>query len=176
MEVCEELMKCRFSAGDDPGRKGKGVYAIFLREGASINGVSFGSSRLLYIGKSESSLKARNHFRYEFSSSSTLRRTLGALLKTELNLLAKPRKCPGKASDRDITNFRFDQEKKLTEWMEKNLEFNYVLIEDKVVSDIERSCISTHQPPLNLTLWKNKQSRFIKTLRKVCRDEARSNS
>ncbi len=55
---------------------------------------------------------------------STLRRTLGALLKEELALMAKPRPSRGEPKAINFTNYDFepDSNTRLSEWMSRNLE------------------------------------------------------
>ncbi len=171
----DELMRTRYGSGDDPPRDGAGLYAIFLKKAVSLPDIDVGSSGLLYVGKSESSLEARNHFRYRNSSSSTLRRSLGAILKNEngLSLHAHPRGFKNCATKTDIANYRFDpnDEERLSIWMNNNLEFSYVLLKDEV-GKYERQSIRKMHPPLNMTLWKNPQRKKLADLRKICRDEA----
>src|SRR5271170_3597632 len=65
-----------------------GVYAFLLAAPEVLPGVSIGRSRVVYLGITDSSLKVRNHFGHRHSGFSTLRRTLGAILKTSLLLQA----------------------------------------------------------------------------------------
>lgn len=173
MAICDELMGTRHCSTEDPPRDGAGIYAIFLKETASLPDIEVGPSKLLYVGKSESSLEARDHFRYPKSSSSTLRRSLGAILKQDLKLCAQPRGFKKIATKKNIANYRFDPtgEARLSDWMNKNLAYSYVLLESDI-SAFERRCIGKLQPPLNLTLWKNPQRNEVANLRRICRDEA----
>jgi len=62
-----------------------GIYCIFLKVG-SILGELDNNTDLIYIGKAEKSLNSRDyktHFSSGKSGSSTVRRSLGALLKKE---------------------------------------------------------------------------------------------
>jgi hypothetical protein len=47
---------------------------------------------VLYVGMTESSLEVRNHFTHKHSGFSTLRRSLGALLRHELGLWPIPQR------------------------------------------------------------------------------------
>ena len=70
-----------------------GVYSIFLNNDSSLNPFKPGLSGLIYIG-STSNLSQRefdNHFNSYSTGFSTLRRSLGAILKSELLLTAIPR-------------------------------------------------------------------------------------
>ena len=73
-----------------------------------------------YVGKGEDGLRRR--MRKEHSGDtgrSTLRRTLGALLRTELDLKARPRPSKGPPKPIDYTNYTFepDGDLRLSEWM-----------------------------------------------------------
>jgi N-carbamoylputrescine amidase len=131
----DELMGTRYSPGEFPEQKGPGLYAVFLKKDSSLSVIEVeDNSRLLYIGKSESSIEVRKHCSYPNSSASTLRRSLGAILKQdpkqELKLSAFPCGFKRNAGPKDIQNYRFDEkgEKELSEWMNKNLEFSYLLL------------------------------------------------
>jgi hypothetical protein len=126
----------------------------------------------LYVGMTEDSLKARNHFGHKDSSFSSPRRSLGAILKQKLGLKAVPRGS-GK-SKTDMTNYRFAGvgEKSLTDWMVEHLEYSFVVLEDGF-GDVERALIECLHPPLNLNKWKNPQGAKIMQLREACADEAR---
>jgi N-carbamoylputrescine amidase len=154
------------------------AYAVFLKKDSSLSVIEVeDNSRLLYIGKSESSIEVRKHCSYPNSSASTLRRSLGAILKQdpkqELKLSAFPCGFKRNAGPKDIQNYRFDEkgEKELSEWMNKNLEFSYLLLGRDIRSS-ERQRIQKFNPPLNLTLSKNKNRDKLDKLRKICRDEA----
>ena len=64
-----------------PRVDGAGIYAFFLTDPALLHGIHIETSGPLYLGKTESSLDARNHFTHKHSGFSTLRRSLGAILK-----------------------------------------------------------------------------------------------
>jgi GIY-YIG catalytic domain-containing protein len=74
----------RYRAGDIPAVDGAGVYALFLAAPGALAGVSIEPLGLIYVGMTESSLEMRNHFAHRDSGFSTLRRSLGSLLKAEL--------------------------------------------------------------------------------------------
>ncbi|QHN03566.1 hypothetical protein FTO74_09425 [Granulicella sp. WH15] len=155
-----------------------GVYAFYLKKGCSLGRIEVDESRLLYIGMTKSSLKERDHREHTASSSSTFRRSLGALLKKSQDkpsLKAIPRGLGG--SSKDFTNYRFkdSDEKGLTDWMKKNLEYKFEIVENNI-EQRERTLISELHPPLNLTNlggWRNEQKAFVKSLRRICRDEAK---
>ncbi|MGA8184758.1 MAG: hypothetical protein WB819_14085, partial [Terriglobia bacterium] len=104
--------------------KHRGIYAFFLSQGCLHIGeqkITPGRDKPLYIGKTESSQKARDlgqHLADGGTKHSTLRRSLGALLREQLKLKPKPRSTT-ETSPRRYTNFKFDAkgEAKLTKWM-----------------------------------------------------------
>ncbi len=80
---------------------------------------------LIYIGKTESSQLKRDvkqHFTDGRTGSSTLRRSLGALLRSQLKLNPIPRSTKER-SDNKYLMYKFDEksEKDLTLWMKENL-------------------------------------------------------
>src|SRR5208337_2093567 len=96
---------------------GPGVYAFFLTDPALFSGIDVDPSGLLYVGKTESSLDVRNHFAHKHSGFSTLRRSVGAILKQEELLKVIPR--ASGSSPTNIRNYRFspESEERLTAWM-----------------------------------------------------------
>jgi hypothetical protein len=130
----------------------------------------------LYLGLSSNLVQREfdTHFRAGQSGFSTLRRSLGALLKEELALTAIPRGTG--ASDTNYRNYRFaDQgEQRLSQWMTTHLRVGVHAISDP--AEIERELISLACPPLNLTGWANPAAADIKALRKACVEEARQNA
>jgi hypothetical protein len=151
-----------------------GVYALFIDEVNSLSSTSIPADGLLYIGSSSdlSERHTKTHFLSGQSGFSTLRRTLGAILKDDLELNGIAR---GKGSgSHDFTNYRFDPngEQALTSWMKAHLEIaTYVTGSD--FKNIERSPIVLARPPLNLDKL-NPQRARIMALRKRCADEARA--
>jgi hypothetical protein len=153
-----------------------GIYAIFVKNMDAINEFPANTDGLIYIGSS-SDLVAREyeqHFRSGKTGFSTLRRSLGAIKKLDLNLVALPR--GPELTERNFHNYKFqlDGENRLTTWMLNELEVllcptcqDYKLIES--------SLIILHKPILNLKGWANPYRKHIKALRKNCSDEARSN-
>jgi hypothetical protein len=79
---------------------------------------------LLYIGKTESSQEERDvgeHLANGKTGQSTPRRSLGALLREQLNLRPQPRS-HSEMSEKRFTNYKFDEagEEALTAWMKKH--------------------------------------------------------
>ena len=153
-----------------------GVYALFLKPSSTLKGFQPGNNGLIYIGMA-SDLAERdieNHFSSKHTGFSTLRRSLGAILKQKLKLIAVPRSSG--TSDTNTRNYKFlpDGEHRLTNWMKRNLEIGVCAIESNYES-IERQLIVALKPVLNLKGWDNPYRKDIKALRKVCAEEARQN-
>lgn len=165
------FLKSAAAPSEAPVIPSSGVYAFLLRDTASLPGVATGRNGLLYVGMTDDGLDARNHFRHLHSGFSTLRRSLGALLKGELDLRATPR-APG-ASRSNVVNYRFTPagEQALSGWMESNL----LIAQSPLMGDIlaiEKDIIRLLEPPLNLTDWPNPQRAHLKHLRSLCVAEA----
>ncbi len=144
-----QLLAPRYSADDVPPGDSAGVYAFFLSNGSELEGFCLKNMSTLYVGMTASSLKVRNHFHHRDSGFSTLRRSLGAILKGRLNLEVIPRGSGNSASD--YRNFRFTEkgEEDLTSWMKEHLTYSFVVLQSEI-ERIERELIDDLCPPLNL--------------------------
>lgn len=107
----------------------------------------------LYIGKAERSLNGRDvgtHFAAGKTGSSTVRRSLAALLVSELALVAVPR---NRAKPDGSANFALDaaSEVRLSRWMEQRLSLaTWSKPEDAALGEIETVVVRRLRPPLNL--------------------------
>ena len=151
------------------------MYAWFLVEPAALAGLPDPGSRPLYIGWSRDlSENLHTHLRNGGSGFSSLRRSLGALLREELDLAARPR---GRtAEDKNYRCYRFDEEgeQRLSEWMGRNLRVAIVEHADaEDAEDAENALITLARPPLNLAGWANPHAPVIRSLGRICADEAR---
>lgn len=170
--VYEELKATSARPGDVPVVAGPGVYALFAREAdCLLPEIVLAGDGLLYMGKS-GNLRQRNHFAAEHSGFSSLRRSLGAILKTRLGLTAIPR-APG-SSETNVRNFRFagDGERQLSAWMRQYLEYAVFAFHGEL-QPLEAKIIKAYRPPLNLTGWPNPLEKVIRRLRSECRAEAK---
>lgn len=123
----------------------------------------------LYVGKAEQSLVSRDlrtHFATGKTGQSTLRRSLAALLRDELNLTAIPRntsRLDGSA------NFGLDAhgDERLTEWMVRELAI--VVWEAPLGSpplkEVEAEILVALNPPLNLTHVRDRWDVLVKARR-----------
>jgi hypothetical protein len=151
-----------------------GVYACFLLDGSSLKPFAAGSDGLVYVGVTAdlAEREFEQHFNSNRTGFSTLRRSLGAIVKERLNLTAVPRS-PG-ASESNMRCYRFTEqgEQRLTEWMRRTIEVGVCGI--GLAPDLEKMLIARMRPLLNLKGWPNPDRKEIKRLRKFCADEARS--
>jgi hypothetical protein len=172
--LIEQLQSSRVQPADARPPDSSGVYAIYLRSGCRIPGMPTDVRGAIYAG-SAANLRGRilgTHFVEDRSGSSTLRRSLGALLKEDLDLTALPRNAA--ESNKQTQHFKFEDEgeRRLTEWMKDHLEvgFSPVALDD--YKAVEKDLISALEPAINLTGWDNPHRNKIRKLRKVCADEA----
>jgi hypothetical protein len=135
---------------------------------------------IIYIGKTENSQASRDektHFSSGRTGSSTVRRSLGALLKSELSLVPVPR------NDKDFdagrkSFFMFDEpsEEKLTKWMKDNLALSFYEYDElpAEINLLESELIAEAKPLLNIDSKnpENPYSQAIKAARKICAEEA----
>jgi hypothetical protein len=172
-KIADHLLKERLRYDQNPTHKGVGLYAYFIDNAFELLPVQIDNSGLIYVGMTEDGFDARSHFIQKSSGFSTLRRTLGAVLKHRLELQATPR---GAASTpANIRNYSFtpEGEERLSEWMQKHLTYsNYASDESPAL--LEKDVIRHLCPPLCLTAWKNKQALMIKAMHKACSEEAQA--
>jgi len=166
-DIREALLSQRQPHDATPPAK-PGVYAFFLKPRGQLLPIAPGVEGLLYIGLTHDGLDVRNHFMQENSGFSTLRRSLGAILRTHLQLQPCPR-APG-ASETNTRNYAFagDGEAILSRWMRANLLASMPPLPGTHLEKLETELITTLEPPLNLTGWDNPQRPLIKRLRASC--------
>lgn len=182
--ITKKLDSClmRFDETSEFSNK-PGIYAIgFIGDEFPLESAknSVKSGEIIYIGKTESSQLARDvntHFKSGKSGSSTLRRTIGAILLNQLSLNPIPRSYTEK-SNRRFRNYKFDKEseEKITNWMKANLTLAYWKYDGDIakLEDIETKIIKELKPILNLS--KNSSNPWyqeIRFLRDNCVDLAK---
>ncbi len=148
--------------------KQPGVYALFLKPRGQLLPIAPGANGLLYIGMTNDGLDTRNHFTMENSGFSTLRRSLGAILRRHLQLQPCPR--ASGSSEANTANFAFavDGEAILSRWMRANLLVSMLPLPGADLEKLEAELIAALEPPLNLTGWDNPQRALIRKLRADC--------
>jgi hypothetical protein len=130
----------------------------------------------LYVGKAERSLAGRDihqHFGTGMTGSSTLRRSLAAILRTRLGLSAVPRNpaLPGY-----FTNYALAEpgDACLTAWMEAQLRLAIWVPNDPVdLGAVEGELLRYWQPPLNLAGVSTPWTAKLQAARRVMAEEAR---
>lgn len=153
-----------------------GIYAFFfIGDKFPILGESVSRHQIIYIGKTESSQEkrdAKTHFSSGKTGSSTVRRSVGALLLNQKNLKPIPRNNSDAEKGR-LSHYKFDEksERIITEWMENNLAlafFEYPKSK-REIEDLETAIIQELVPILNIS--KNSNNPFkadLQKLRKNC--------
>jgi hypothetical protein len=158
-----------------------GVYAVgFVGESfpfpLDINIIMNGD--IIYIGKTEKSQRSRDahtHFKSGKTGSSTLRRSLGAILLQDLDLKPIPRS----NTESKMRDYKFieESEEKLTQWMINNLSLSFYEILDgkRLVRELEIPLIRKVSPILNIqgNTSLNPYTTMLKELRSKCREIAK---
>ena len=147
-----------------------GIYAVFLQPRGLLLPIKPGINGLLFIGVTQDGLDARSHFLAPDSSTSDLRRTLGAVLRNHLGLHV------GVAADQaDAENYRFIQDGEiiLSRWMRANLLASTIPAEGDL-AQLEAQLVVEHQPPLNLAGWDNPQAAILQKFRGICVNHAKA--
>lgn len=162
-----------------------GMYAFFLTNEGKLPDFGYSES-LVYIGIAKYSLHDRDfvqHFRSGQSGRSTFRRSLGAILKNQLNLITIPR--GGMNDSKRFENYRFTEagEQALTEWTEENLEIGFWVPTEVLpyakLADEESNITMKYLPILDLAPKTRRHNKFadkLGALRMVCKLEARDSN
>jgi hypothetical protein len=155
-----------------------GLYAFYGDEAAwaDLGLMAVFSEQPLYVGKAERSLNGRDvrtHFASGKTGSSTVRRSLAALLADSLDLVPVPRnlsKSDGSA------NFGLTPESddRLSQWMAERLRLaTWVKPEGVDLNEVETAVALQFRPPLNLDKVGEPRAR-LREARKRMADTARS--
>jgi hypothetical protein len=156
-----------------------GIYAFFLADNSNL--LDFGKSgQIIYIGIAKESLHDRDfnqHFKTGKTGSSTLRRSIGAVLKTKLKLTAIPR--GGENDTKRFDNYKFVEEQTLTDWMKANLQIGYWVSDNPISYEqlraTEKQITIELKPTLDLDIRTrrfNPLADKLDKLRNICRTEA----
>ncbi len=149
-----------------------GIYAVFCNLSEIPNlPYLLRDTDIIYIGKTESSQESRDadtHFADGMTGSSTLRRSLGALLRETLDLRPIPRNASPNVKKKQ-SYFKFDPESetRLTRWMQENLSLSFHEFDGSAaqLEEFETGIIKTVVPLLNIA--KNTNGPFVPTLRRI---------
>jgi len=163
----------------------QGIYAFYIDNTTDLG--KFGKpGQLIYVGLSQKNLNSRDtetHLKSRLTGWSTLRRSIGAILKTKLKLTAQKRDINPKKLRADKYKFDEKGEIKLTEWMINNLKMGYwstskPLTKDKLRDEEEKAIIML-KPSLDLDKRTKKFNPFaieLDDLREICRQEVKNNN
>ena len=146
-----------------------GIFAVFVKQTGSLPGIDVPGTGLVYIGEAND-LARRSLFVPQGSLASTPWRTLAAILRTRLGLVAVPG-----AGKEGCQHYRFagNGETKLGLWIRENLLCSTYRIDSGVGRRrLKSELVLKHEPPLNLKGWANSQAAKIRDLKKLCRGEA----
>jgi len=119
---------------------------------------------LLYIGKTKARVttRIRQHFHND-SYGSSFRKSLGAVLKEQLDLTPVQRK-NGWAFGED--------EEKLSEWMRDHARVRFVELSERRVDPVEKELVGRFSPPLNIERNSHPFRSTLEELRDRCAEEA----
>lgn len=154
-----------------------GLYAVY-GDADAISDLEIGTiEQPLYVGKAEHSLLGRDvrtHFATGKTGSSTLRRTLAALLREDLDLRAVPRNI---SRPDGSANYALEAagDDRLTAWMHSHLQLAVWLKHgDVVLDEVETHVLHDLCPPLNLSKMGPRRHPRVKEARAAMAAEARA--
>lgn len=169
---------------DDDVASQPGIYAFFASAG-TWRDLGLGAppdDRPLYVGKAESTLAARDlrgHFgmgergKQSPTGSSTVRRSLAALLATPDGYLGIPRN-PENPSHFSNYGLSVADDERLSAWMLRRLRISLWPHDDPAVLDrLETVVLRKLLPPLNLSKIRTPWTASVKDARKILADRAR---
>jgi hypothetical protein len=152
----------------------EGVYVVTY-EGRELGfGLWSGPNpKVIYVGISKPN--SSRHFQSGNTGTSTLRRSLGALLQHQLELTAVPR-CQDPADSDRYSNYAFDlaSEERLSAWMAKSFQIAFLPLEKGKAEAVQVAMIDYNAPLFNFqNNPANKYGAEIKVYRKKCAEEAK---
>jgi len=156
-----------------------GLYAVY-GDAAAWEQLGLGrplDRRPLYVGKAEGSLAGRDlrqHFGTGSTGSSTLRRSLAALLRTRLGLTAVPR---NPARPEQFAHYALvgADEVRLTTWMEQHLTLSVWVPDGPVeLGAVDDELLDSWRPPLNLAGVTTPWTKTVQDARRAMAAQARS--
>lgn len=148
-----------------------GVFAAFVQQTDCLPRIDVPTTGLIYIGEG-ADVAGRSPFVAAGKTVSTPWRTLGAILKERLRLIAVVG-----TGGQAVRHYQFADsgEERLREWICRHLLYSACPIEiggkDARVG-LKNELIRAQEPPLNLQHWDNPQKPKISALKRVCMDEA----
>lgn len=162
----------------------QGIYAFFLGNTNALG--QFGQpGQVIYVGMSQNlnGRDTKTHLQSGKTGRSSLRRSLGAILKSKLALEAQKRDNNPQKLRADKFMFGEQGEEKLSQWMNENLKLGYCSTKNQLSRDelknLEEQVVMRLQPTLDLdraTKKYNPLADKLDGLRKICREEVKNNS
>lgn len=134
-----------------------GIYAFFfIGKKFPLQNFEVPHNRIIYIGKTESSQQSRDantHFRTGKTGSSTVRKSIGALLSQSEEIIPIIRSLTDIEKGR-TSHYKFDDtsEEKVTQWMLNNLAVSFYEYPSSIteINQLETELINFLQPVLNI--------------------------
>lgn len=155
----DPLINCESVLEDKPGN-----YIICLRKDSKLpktgiipNYTTLEGYEVIYTGITSKSLRSRDykqHFIGNNAGRSTFRKSLGSLFGYKK--IQRDKEANGKYK------FSIEDEKKLSDWMQRNLILFFMTSED--YDNIEKDMIDYFNPPLNIKGNKNKENKEFRNL------------
>ena len=146
-----------------------GVFAVFIERRESLPCIDIPETGILYIGQAID-LSKRNLFELPDNLQvSSPWRSLGAILKDRLGLVARPG-----SGKRARDHYRFDDngEGELESWMRKHLLMSIHRIDARDDRrELKKQLVRTYGPPLNLGYPHRQRSKIV-ALRNQCKEQA----
>lgn len=152
-----------------------GIYALsFIGPSFPLDGFTLPEHKIIYIGKTESSQQSRDantHFKSGKTGSSTVRKSIGALLSQSEEIIPVIRSLTDIEKGR-TSHYKFDDtsEEKVTQWMLDNLAVSYYEYpaSKQEINQVETELINLLKPVLNIDAKNstNPELSRIKSLRK----------
>ena len=177
-EITAQLLG-RLTALSDEAVEGldaqNGVYVVTYDGsdlGFGLSGSDITEDKVVYVGVSK--FNSSRHFKSGNTGTSTLRRSLGALLANRLELLPVPRSNNTEDADR-YSNYAFDavSEDTLTDWIRTNFKISFLQLDKKAIEPTYLGLIMYNAPIFNFQ--NNPDNRYgtqIKQARKICEQAA----
>lgn len=131
--------------------------------------------KVVFVGLSK--VNSSRHFKSGSTGTSTMRRSLAALLQNRLQLVPIPRSSDPHDNDR-YNNYALDEEseEKLTAWMKENFRLAFYEFEPSRSEALHRAMLEYNVPIFNFqNNPQNKYGAEIKVYRKKCATEAALN-
>ncbi len=154
-----------------------GIYAVFFfGEHFPIENIKPAPDEVIYLGKTESSQEkrdAKTHFKSGKTGSSTLRKTIGSLLRNKYNLKPIVRN-NSDVLKRRFSHFKFDNDSEeiITEWMKNNLALSFYEYPESTskIETLETTLIQELIPLLNID--KNPSNPHLNLLKQIRKESA----